>query len=335
MTFFTRTTLSLLIILLVAGPLAAQQDALFSKYRFNSLTFNPAYAGSNEHLTLNLLHRQQWMGLEGAPRTQTLTAHTPLANDRVGLGLSLTNDKIGASGTFDLSTAYAYRVPVGERFRLAGGLQLGVTQWRGDWTKLTLDKTDDPAFVNNLNRWLPNFGAGLYLYSDRFYLGFACPRLLEHDLRRTDSAEDGAFFARTYRHYYTTIGGAFPWQGNENLIVRPSLLLKSTGLFSGLRSDEAFQSVGSPTQVDVDVSLLFMQIFWAGASYRTALERGRSSDDSADLWAAVLLRNGLRLGAAYDVVLSPLRSATSGSFELMLGYEFDIKTNRVASPRYF
>ena len=325
-----------LALLLAFGPLVAQQDPLFSKYRFNSLSFNPAYAGSTGHLTLFALHRQQWMGLDGAPRTQSFTGHTPLRSERVGLGLSVTNDRVGASGTFDVSAAYAYRVPLGSRFKLAAGLQLGVTQWRGDWNKLTLERSDDVAFLEPLSRWLPNFGAGLYLHSERFYVGFGCPRLLEHDLRRQDAeADDGAFFARTYRHYYTTIGGAFPWRGNENLVVRPSLLVKSAGLFSSLRSKEVYRQVGAPTQVDVDLSLLFMKIFWAGVSYRSALERGQSSDDSADIWAAFLLRNGLRLGAAYDITLSPLRQATSGSFAVMLGHEFDIKTNRVASPRYF
>lgn len=311
-----------------------QQDPMFTKYLFNSLAYNPAYAGSNDHLVLNAIHRQQWTGLDGAPSTQSLTAHSPLRNGRVGLGFSLVNDRIGAGGTLDFSGSYAYRVPLGESFKLAVGLQASITQWRGNWSELTLEHTADPVFLENINRWLPNFGAGLYLYSTHFYAGFGSPRLIEHNLRKANDAGE-TLFARTYRHYYTTVGGAFPWQGNADLVFRPTVLLKSTGLFSSLRKNPDFQNFGSPTELDVDVSVLLRQTLWLGIAYRMALERSISSDESFDLWADLYLRNGLRLGASYDILLGPIRKVAGGSFELMLGYEFDIKKSRVASPRYF
>lgn len=309
-----------------------QQDPMFTKYFFNSLIFNPAVAGANEHLTAHLIHRSQWLGVEGGPTTQSLSVHSPLNNERIGLGLSVVNDNFGASGVLDIGTAYAYRFPVGENLNLSVGLQAGASNWRGNWSKLTLEDGTDEVFSENLNRWLPNFGAGIYLSSERFFLGAACPRILEHDLRKNDGATP--YYAKNYRHYYTIVGAAFPL-GSEQVVFRPSALVKSTGVFSQLRKYATRQDIGSPTELDVDISFFFREAFWIGMAYRTALELGESSNDSADLWTAFYFRNGLRLGAAYDLTLSKLNKVNNGSFEIMAGYEFDVKIKRVASPRYF
>jgi type IX secretion system PorP/SprF family membrane protein len=318
--------------LAIAGVTTGQQDPMFTKYFFNSLIFNPAVAGSNGHLTANLIHRSQWTGLEGAPTTQSLSVHSPLNNERIGLGLSLVNDNLGASGTLDINTAYAYRFPVGEKMNLAVGVQAGVGNWRGNWSKLTLEDGTDEVFSENLNRWLPNFGAGVYLSGERFFAGAGCPRILEYDLREDERTT--SYYAKNYRHYYTIVGAAFPL-GSDQVVFRPSALVKSTGWFSSLRTYATPQAVSSPTELDVDISFFFRQTFWVGMAYRTALETSKSSNDSADLWAAFYFRNGLRLGAAYDLTLSQLNKVNNGSFEIMAGYEFDVKIKRVASPRYF
>lgn len=312
-----------------------QQDPMFTSYQFNSLVFNPAYAGSNEHLTLNLIHRQQWLGFDGAPTTQSLLAHSPLKNERVGLGLSLMNDKIGATNTFNVAGAYAYRMLVGKKknMKLSLGLQASMANWRGDWSALTVEHGSDPSFQQNISRWMPNFGAGVYLSGKRFYAGLGVPRLLENDLRQAkNDAVD--FYGKTYRHLYTSLGGIFPLDG-EQIVFRPSLLLKSTGLFSSFKHDGETQNIGAPTALNVDASVFFRQTFWVGVSYRTAIQTQKSSNDSAALWIAWYLRNGLRLGASYDFTLSKLQKAGGNSFEVMVGYEFDIKVKQVASPRYF
>lgn len=326
--------ITLCVSLLATNVASGQQDPMFTKYFFNSLIFNPATAGSAEHLSANLIHRQQWLGLEGSPSTQSLTAHTPLRNEHVGLGLSMVNDNIGASGTFDLNTAYAYRFRVGKTSKLSIGLQASVTNWRGNWSELVLEDNDDVSFNDQISRWLPNFGAGIYFYNQQFYAGVGCPRILEYDLRQVDQ-QTTPIYARTYRHYYATIGSAFKLGGNNNLIIRPSALLKNTGALSSLRKDKVFRNFGSPTELDLDLSFMIAQTFWIGAAYRTALESGKSSNDSADIWAALYFRNGLRIGAAYDMTLSRLNDVNNGSFEVMVGYEFDIKVKKVASPRYF
>ena len=325
------TFLAFVLGLCACSGLFGQQDPMFTKYMFNSLSFNPGYAGSNEHMTLNLIHRQQWIGFDGAPVTQSFTMHTPLRNERVGVGLSAINDKIGPTGTLDVNGAYAYRIPIG-KLKLAIGIQAGVTNWRADWTKLDI-KDPDPVYSENVNKWLPNFGTGIYLSGKKAYIGLGCPKLVEYDLRTPDLANT-PIYAKTYRHYFGTAGLALPL-GGENLIFKPSILVKSAAWFGSFRKDDAFKNIGSPTEVDLDLSLFFFQTLWVGVAYRTAIELGDSSNDSADFWVAYFLKNGLRIGAAYDYTLTDIRKVSSGSFEVMVGYEFDYKTKRVVGPRYF
>lgn len=317
------------------GNLLAQQDPMFTNYHFNSLIFNPAYAGANEHLTANLIHRQQWLGFDGAPVSQSLTLHTPLKSQRVGAGLAIVHDKIGPTGTFDIAGSYAYRMLIGKKknLKLSIGLQAGMMNWHADFIDVVVEQGSDPSFQENFSRWMPNFGFGVNLTGKRFYAAFGCPKLLEHDLRQAEGS-DVALFAKTYRHWYTAVGTVLPLNG-EQLIFRPSLLLKSTGLGSSLRNDAAFQNIGAPTALNLDAAFFVRQTFWLGLTFRTAVQAQKSSSDSVDLWAAWCMRNGLRLGAAYDLTISKLQKASSNSFELMLGYEFDIKVKQVASPRYF
>ena len=180
--------LTLLAVLLYFGSVNAQQDPLFTKYMFNSLVFNPAYAGSKEHMSIGLLHRSQWVGIDGAPNTQSFTLHTPLKNERVGVGFSLVNDAIGPTNNLGANVSYAYRIPVGSNgAKLSIGLQAGIENYRGDFNELNLEQQQgaDPAFLENPNEYLPNFGAGVYYYSKSFYAGFSSPQIVEYDLRQS------------------------------------------------------------------------------------------------------------------------------------------------------
>lgn len=329
--------LGILIIVLsgIFGSAFAQQDPMFTKYMFNSLVYNPAYAGSNEHMAIGLLHRSQWWELEGAPTTQTLTLHTPLANNRVGLGFSLLNDRIGPTNTLSAQIAYAYRIPLG-RGKLAIGLQAGLTNWRADWTKLTL-KDPDPAYDETPNLWQPNFGAGVYYSTQHFFAGFASPHLVEYDLRKQNVTENYTNYARQYRHYFLTAGGVIPLNGKA-LMFRPILLVKNVGWFSKLRKDVDRQNIKAPTEFDIDLSLLFFERFWIGGAFRSSIEafdNDRSSYDSADIWASYFLTNGLRIGAAFDYPLTQLNTVAAGAFEVMVGYEFNYQTKKIVTPRYF
>lgn len=329
-----KRTLTILSLLVFIGQFAfGQQEPMFTKYMFNSLIFNPGYAGSNEHMSLGLLHRSQWVEIDGAPHTQTFTAHTPLRNDRVGIGFSLINDKIGPSNTVGANIIYAYRIPMGKA-KLSIGLQAGFENYRANWSKLNLDNDLDPAFETNVNKFLPNFGAGLYFYSKRFYIGGSVPHLVEYDLRTEEQLN---IYARQVRHYYFMSGAAFPLNGDA-LVFKPSILFKNVGLDKRASKLDAFRDIGAPNEFDVDLSFLFQQTLWIGASFRSSWAKiidGSSSTDSADIWISYLMKNGLRFGAAYDYPLTELSNVTSGAFEIMVGYEFNFDERKIVTPRYF
>lgn len=325
-------------LLLLGGSAFAQQDAMFTKYMFNTLSYNPGYTGAKDHMSVGILHRTQWWGFDGAPSTQSFFIHTPLKNERVGVGLNIINDKIGPTNNIGANISYAYRIPIGDNgAKLSIGLQAGVENFRADWNQVTIFTENDISFQTSPNLWLPNFGAGIYYYSKYFYVGAAVPHLVENSLRSSNEDISEAMWARQYRHYFFSAGSAIPLNGDD-LIFKPSALVKVVGLDSKLNKDENFQTVGAPLEFDIDLSVLFYEKFWVGSSFRSSINAftdKKSSYDSVDIWFSYLLENGLRIGAAYDYPLTKINTVTVGSFELMLGYEFDYDQTQTVTPRYF
>lgn len=324
------------LLVLMAFSGSAQQDPMFTKYMFNSLVFNPAYAGAKDHMSVTLLHRDQWWGIEGAPKTQSFTIHSPLEGDRVGLGLSVIRDEIGPTKTLSAMASYAYRLELGQG-KLCLGLQAGALNWRADFNQLDIQNATDPAFMNAMtpNMWLPNVGAGIHYYiPNKFYIGAASPHLLQFTLRKgSGGAGMDTVMAQQYRHYYLFTGGAV--RLNSLMVFKPSLLVKNVGLFA--KEDENGMQIGAPTEFDIDLSLLMYDALWVGTSFRAAFEgfNQTSSFDSGDIWVSYYLRNGFRIGASYDFTLTKLRPFAQGSFEIMLGYEMNYKTKQIVTPRYF
>ena len=338
-----KITLHFFLLFFLVNISFGQQDAMFTKYMFNSLSYNPAFAGTPGYMSARLLYRNQWWGIDGAPVTQTLTVHTPL-KEKVGLGLSLINDAIGATGSTTANFAYAYRIPFGNG-NLSLGLQAGVMNWRADWNDDGLrfkdPKGTDEAFAEtNPSRWIPNFGAGAFYYAPKWYVGFSVPHMINWDLRKNSDQYpiNSDKWAKVYNHYFITAGAAIPISG-PSLIFKPSILIKSVGLFGAFSSGSNVNTVGAPNEFDLDISFLFYNTLWVGASFRSAFEAdvfgGDSSTDSADIWMSVYLGNGLRVGAAYDYSLTKLQNFAKGSFEIMLGYDFNFDVKRVNTPRYF
>lgn len=334
-----KTTLSALLIFCFFGLTKAQQDPMFTKYMFNSLVYNPAFAGSPEYMQVRLLYRNQWVSMDGAPESQSFTIHSPV-NEKIGLGLALLNDKIGVTGSTTANISYAYRLLLGPG-KLSVGLQAGIANWRADWNRLKYrDPQDTDVAFNNIeeNQWLPNFGAGVFYYSKLWYAGFSVPRLLQNDLRTNSGSVSVNEASKLYRHFYITGGAAIPLSG-EDLIFKPSILIKNVGLFGTFASSgtNLFQ-VGAPTEIDIDASIFMFQTLWLGLSFRSSIEAftgDKSSVDSFDIWASVYLNNGIRVGAAYDQTITKLSPYTDGSFELMLGYDFDYNVKKMNTPRYF
>lgn len=329
----------------------SQQEPQFTKYMFNTLSFNPGYAGSKGYLSIVALHREQWFGvgaksgINGRPVTQTFSAHTTL-NKSVGLGINLTNDQIGSHRSTIANISYAYRIAFGKGI-LSLGLQAGAMNWKATWADLDFKDAQelDNAFnQGNPNEILPDFGAGIYFSTDQFYVGTSLPHLVQFSLRDVSSFEQETIrkWSRNYRHFYFTAGGAVPING-ESLVFRPSLLIKTVGFFPEFfKQGDLIREIGSPTTFDIDASFLFSQKLWLGTSFRSAFaafnqrnNKKVSSFDSIDFWGTFLLKNGARIGFAYDFPLNEIVNYSQGSFELMLGFDFYQKLEKINSPRYF
>ena len=327
----------------------AQQDPMFTKYMFNSLAFNPAYAGTHGYLSSAVIVRDQWLGWNkgrdsyggGAPVTYTASVHSP-AWQHVGLGGYISQDQFGSSRFTSLELSYAYRFQLTEDVRLSLGLRGGLTHHGYDYTGLHIKDGGDEAFGEFSGTGLrPNAGAGAYVYTDRFYIGASVPRVFESTMLNFDRDEANQTqidVARSYRHLYLAGGVALPVRGDD-IVFKPSVLVKGVGWLEGFAtSSRDVDVVRTPTQVDLDVSFLFQRVLWVGASIRTTVDYivdGNSSHDSADLWAAFTFENGLRVGAAYDYSLTRVQQFGNGSAEVMLGYDLNLKPGRIVTPRYF
>jgi type IX secretion system PorP/SprF family membrane protein len=289
--------------LLLTTFVSAQQLPQFTQYMYNTISVNPAYAGSRETLNVTLLHRNQWAGLEGNPRTNTLSVHTPLRNNRIGVGLSYINDRLGDESTNYVYGDFSYSILLNPKVKMSFGLKAGFTNY-------TLNNPDpnDPFFNANFNAWKPNFGAGIYVGSNRWYLGVSSPRISNTDLN------DGEFEALERNSYYA-IGGVV-------VDLSPSIKFKPTTI--------AKITNGAPATYDFTANLLFNEKFWIGASYRI--------NDASNFGAMMdyQVSRDFRLGYAYDLPTSTVRPYTGGTHEIILIYElYKRKPGGVKSPRYF
>ena len=334
----------------LATAAEAQQDPMFTKYMFNSMAFNPAYAGTTGYLSSTALVRDQWLTWNkggdsyggGAPMTYTASLHSPVWKN-VGLGGYASQDRIGATKFTSIELSYAYRFRLTDALQLSLGLQGGVSHLGFDYSGLRIKDPGDINFDQQRGTGLrPNAGAGAYFFSERFYFGASVPRLFSAQMidfkgENAMSASEQQI-ARNYRHMYIASGAAFPIRGRD-IVFKPSVLVKGVGWFGDFAASS--QSVGvvrTPTEVDMDLSLLFHEVFWIGASFRTTVDyvfRKQSSHDSADLWAAFYLKNGMRFGVAYDYSLTRLQQFGNGSAEVMIGYDLNFKADKIVTPRYF
>ncbi|OXB08391.1 hypothetical protein B0A81_08720 [Flavobacterium plurextorum] len=298
----------LIIIVLTSNYMSAQQDAQYTQYMYNPTVINPAYAGSRDVMSIFGLYRTQWVGLEGAPKTGTLSMHTPIENSRVGLGLSLVNDRIGPSDDTTLAADISYTIDVSYQYKLAFGVKGSANLINVDYTKLDIYDPSDPRYQQNIdNKFSPNVGAGVYLYSDNTYVGLSAPALLETSHYNGMST----YVAKEKIHYYFMAGHVFDL--DYNLKFKPSALVKMTE--------------GAPLQVDLSANFLFNEKFTAGVAYR---------------WSAALsalvgfqVSDGLFIGYAYDAETTKLANYNSGSHEIFLRFELFKKFDKIVSPRFF
>lgn len=294
----------LLIALLIPSGVVAQQEYMVTHYMFNGLGLNPAYAGVHDGLSTSFILREQWVGIEGAPSTQVASIHSPLRNQPVSLGAVLYRDKLGLSTEYGGYFSYAYRVRVSHDFRLSMGLQASAHNYTIDYAQANSGINDNEG-LGNVSQMLWNIGAGLMLHSDRAYLGFSSPQLMNKQLEMGDP--DGQF-TNLVRHFYLSAGYAFDIGFDS--VLKPNVLLKSVP--------------GAPIQVDINANLLIKSLVWVGASYRSL--------DSIDALIGLQVSPQLMFSYATDFTLSEVDAQ---SHEIMLNYIFELPARKILSPRYF
>ena len=305
--------LSIALFTISVSTVLAQQLPQFTQYMFNTISINPAYAGSRETFSAVGLHRSQWVGLEGGPETQTLSMHSPLRNEKVGLGLSFINDQLGYENFSYIYADFSYTIQTGENTKLAFGLKGGFTHYFLDQDLLTDPSVvNDPFFNDVSNRWSPNIGAGLYWHSQRWYLGLSAPRILNTDYNNGRQGTIDYVALERVSYYFT---GGYVFDLSETTKLKPSVLLKATN--------------GAPLSFDISANFLFNEKFWIGGAYRvnqSAAAIGGITDFQVS--------RQMRIGYAYEYPISDIRPYTSGTHEVLLMFEV-FKSRRIKSPRYF
>ncbi len=312
--------------LMVSGIAAfAQQDPQYTMYMFNQMAVNPAYAGSRECLSATAHYRTQWTGIDGAPQTLSFGIHSPIGNERIAVGLQVVNDRLGVTNSTNVSGIVAYRLPVTKKSKLSIGLQATVTNYLNNLASVATAAATgntDPVFGGNSNQslLLPNFGAGAYWYSDKGYLGITVPHLIDNHLESKSNTAINTAAAQQFRHLFVMAGWMFKL--SDVVKFKPSVMLK--------------YAPNSPVETDFNGCFLLYDALWLGASWRSDVSSLRDHlTESTDFMAIYEINQMMRIGLAYDLTVTKLSGYNYGTYELMLGYDFRKKMDRMLTPRYF
>jgi type IX secretion system PorP/SprF family membrane protein len=296
----------IIILLFIGISTQAQQLPQFTQYMYNTISINPAYAGNRDALSVVGLHRSQWAGMDGGPVTQTISVHSPLRNEKVGLGLSVINDNAGYENYTYAYGDFSYTINVADSTTLSFGLKAGMSYYNLEEEFLN-EVSNDPFFTGDtFNRWTPNFGLGLYLSSQHWYLGLSAPKLINND-----NNEKSEYVALEQVHYYLT--GGFVFDLSDQWKLRPTTLFKLTK--------------GAPLSVDISSTFIYNEKLYLGANYRI--------DDAVGGFVDFQVLPSLRVGYGYEYSISDLQPYTSGSHEIILIYELRMNNTKYKSPRFF
>lgn len=296
------------------GESHAQQDPHYTQYMYNMNVINPAYAGSKENLAFGLLYRKQWVDIEDSPTTFTFSGHSP-AGRNVGLGLSLISDRIGPVEETNAYGDFSYTLNLGGEHRLALGLKAGLTfQNIGLLTDINDGSLQDPtdeAFSSNSSNTYFNIGTGLFYYTQKYYIALSVPNMLKSKHLSVRESGEERVYGEESQHYFLT--GGYVFDLSPSVKFKPFAMLKS-----------AFDS---PASLDVSANFLFNEKFEAGLTYRL--------DDSFGAMVNYAITPSLRIGYAYDHIVSDLDVTTPSSHEVILLFDLNFPKKVSRSPRYF
>ncbi|APY00888.1 type IX secretion system PorP/SprF family membrane protein [Lacinutrix venerupis] len=294
-----------------AAESVAQQDAQYTQYMYNTMSINPAYAGSRDVISIAGLYRTQWVGLDGAPDTQTFNIHSPIGDsEKVGLGLSIINDNIGPTHETYFDIDFSYTVNTSDEGRLSFGVKAGGHLLDVAYSELSQFNGGDPLLQSDIeNRFSPNVGAGIYYrQSDRWYVGLSAPNLLE-----TKHFDESALSVAKENINLYLIGG-YVFDINQDLKLKPAILFKGVA--------------GAPLQADLTVNALLKEKLTLGLAYRWSA--------AVSALVGYQLTDGLMLGVGYDRETTDLGKTQfeQGSYEVFLRYEI-FQNQKILSPRFF
>jgi type IX secretion system PorP/SprF family membrane protein len=276
---------------LFTSKLFSQQDPHFTQYFDNYLFLNPAYAGKTGSLNMSALHREQWVGFEGRPRTSVVSMNSPLSYKSVGLGLSAARDVIGPINRTMIYADFSYSLRLTEKSKLSLGMKAGITSNTALISQLQTAQDNDPRFQNNyLNRMNPNFGFGVLYHTPKFFVGASIPRILESSIYGNSTNKE-------FRHYYFSAGGTIKL--TEDWEIRPTGMLKVV--------------MNSPLSVDLSIAGIYNEQFHFGAMYRY--------NSAFGLFGQFVINKQFKVGIATDFSTTAIRSNSAGTYEILLSYD--------------
>tara|TARA_R110000796_G_scaffold104102_1_gene213839 strand:- start:222048 stop:222935 length:888 start_codon:yes stop_codon:yes gene_type:complete len=292
-----------------SNTVLGQQDAQYTQYMYNTVSVNPGYAGSRGHMSVAALYRSQWVGLDGAPKTQTLNVHSPIGYRGVGLGVSIVGDQIGPTSESNFDVDFSYTIQTSREAKLSFGLKASINLLDIKFSELNQYAPDQTLQENIDNRLSPNIGAGVYYHTNKFYAGLSVPRFLQ----TSHFDESSLSTAKEQMNFYLITG--YVWDLNPFLKFKPTLLTKAVQ--------------GAPVQVDISANFMLNDKFIVGAGYRW--------DAAVTAMVGFNISNEFLIGMAYDRETTALGSArfNDGSFEVILRYDFISSLGNLKSPRFF
>lgn len=309
-----------IIFLFASLTASAQQETNYTFFMYNQQAYNPAYVGSRGFGSFMALYRDQWTGFEGAPKSQLLSYQSPIFNERVGIGVTVSHFEMGITNNWMANMAYSYQLQISDDWGMRLGLQ-GVFRYQGinfGDEKVVLSVLDDPSINtgDETRNYDANVGLGLYLtYKELFYLGASVPNIYPNDIsiNPSNTIDNPAQYSP---HFYVNVGGRFPF--NDKVSFSPNLLVKYVQ--------------DAPINFDINANFIFYERFVAGFSGRYGTS---GTFDSVDLLMMYQLSSNLGLGLGYDFTMSEIKDHSSGSYEIMLRYDLGREKGDLENPRYF
>ncbi|MCX6294529.1 MAG: type IX secretion system membrane protein PorP/SprF [Bacteroidetes bacterium] len=294
-----KKIISISFIMLIGFVVDAQQLPQYSNYMVNDYVMNPAIGGTNNYFEGKSSNRYQWIGITDAPRTYILSVNGPAKNLKMGLGGLLFTDIVGPTRRTGFYLSYAYQLKVSEKVKVSLGLSGGLLQFMVDGSKITLRDPSDMVISNGLQSvLLPDFGAGIYVYSTdkKWYAGASVPQILQNKIKFFDNTT--STLSKLATHYYATAG--YKFNLNEDFVIEPSTCLKYVK--------------PAPLQFDIGVRAIYKEKIWLGAAFRYL--------DAVSAMVGYTMQENITFAYSYDFTMTNIKKYSTGTHELMIGIKF-------------